>query len=547
MRLQVVHPSHISHESKQSEPTMRLITTITAVLLTQLTFLHPASAQDDNSRQPTQLAQYPGAPLEDRNGNLWFSTVLKGLIKYDGTTFTNYTTDQALPSNMIRGMLEAHDGTLYFATSEGLVTYDGKSFDTMTKYEPLKVKRDFNEHGNHRNLSGVTIDRNGTLWIATLDGAFKHDGNKFVKFPMPVTAPEGKYEFASKKVSRIYQDQQDNLWFATDGAGVIKYDGQSMTIYTSKDHGLASDNVNSIFQDSKGDYWFGTANGGISHYDGKTFTTHLRESEHSIHHGYGRFFSIIEDSQGDIWFGAAYSRGGVYRYDGNDFQYLSTESGLGNGGVPSIRKDRSGNLWFGTTAGVYHYDGDRFINFTQDNPVLPVYQDPLKDWPEETFPLPPGFAPDLPTGSESLLFHPNWRKPNTEEYWSYAFVMSIDEPAPDTERIDELLETYYTGLMSAFGVQKGTGKEAGSEQAQVEVTQSSPNHYTATMSLIDGFATFEPITINLKINTKAQPDNHALVSVQLSKQPTDHPVWKSLQAAIDRIMETEFADSHEDE
>lgn len=349
------------------------------LILHMMLFSSPAIAQDttpqDTTQAPIQLAQYPGAPLEDRNGNLWFSTVLEGLIKYDGTNFTNYTTEQGLPSNMIRGMLEADDGTLYFGTSEGLATYDGKSFATMTEYEPLEVKRDWNEHGNHRNLSGVTIDRNGNLWIATLDGAFKHDGNKFVKFPMPVTAPKDKFEFGPNKVSRIYEDQQGSLWFATDGAGVIKYDGQSMAIYTVKDHGLASDNVSTILQDSNGHYWFGTANGGISHYDGNTFTTHLKEKEHSIHHGYGRYLTIVEDQQGHIWFGAAYSRGGVYRYDGADFQYLSTESGLGNGGVPSIRKDRSGNLWFGTTAGVYHYDGTKFINFTKDNPILPTHQD----------------------------------------------------------------------------------------------------------------------------------------------------------------------------
>lgn len=546
--VQLEHPAqqlktgdHTMHRTIQERIIIPLMLLIAA-------FHQPAIAQQtEPNKPPTQLAQYPGAPLEDRNGNLWFSSVLKGLIKYDGTSFTNYTTKQGLPSNMMRGMLEADDGTLYFATSEGLVTYDGNAFTNLTQYEPLKIKRSWNEQGDHRNLNEVIIDRNGTLWIATSDGVFKHDGNKFIRFPMPVIAPKGKYEFASNNVSCIYEDREGKLWFGTDGAGVIKYDGESMAIFTSKQHGLASDNVSAILQDSTGDYWFGTANGGVSHYDGKTFTTHLREKKHSIHHGWGRYLSIIEDRQGNIWFGAAYSKGGVYRYDGTDFQYISTESGLGNGGVPSIRQDRSGNLWFGTTAGVYHYDGTKFINFTKNNPVLPVYQDPLKDWPEETFDLPPGFAPDLPNGSESLLFHPNWRKPHTQEYWSYAFVMSIDEPVPDIDRVDKLLETYYTGLMSAFGVQKGVGKETGNEQAQVEVAQSSPNHYTATMNLIDGFATFKPITINIKVKTIPDTDTHSLVSIQLSKQPTDHPVWKSLQTAIDRIMETEFADPQADE
>ncbi|MFT5735446.1 MAG: ligand-binding sensor domain-containing protein [Planctomycetota bacterium] len=36
---------------------------------------------------------------------------------------------------------------------------------------------------------------------------------------------------------------------------------------------------------------------------------------------------------------------------------------LGDGSIPSIREDRAGKLWFGTTWGVFRLEGERFVPF----------------------------------------------------------------------------------------------------------------------------------------------------------------------------------------
>ena len=331
-------------------------------------------AQDDGAGdvEPIQISQYPSAPFEDRDGNLWFSTVLEGLIRFDGEEFVAFTKEDGLGSDMLRGIVEDDEGVLWIGTSGGLTTYDGDTFTTLTNYEPIKVTQGWFEHGNHRDLSGVMIDSRGGVWITTADGVFRFDGEMFSRFEMPVIAVDQRWIYTPRKVSCVYEDQGGDLWFGTDGAGSVRWDGKTMVVYTMKTHGLASDNVSKIFQDSRGEYWFGTANGGVSHFDGDIFTTHLRSKEYSQHSGWGRYFAIHEDRQGNVWFGAAYEGGGVYRYDGVSFEYLSTNEGLGLGGVPSIREDKDGNLWFGTTAGVYHYDGERFVNFTRNNPQLPA-------------------------------------------------------------------------------------------------------------------------------------------------------------------------------
>jgi hypothetical protein len=146
----------------------------------------------------------------------------------------------------------------------------------------------------------------------------------------------------------------------------------------------------------------------------------------------------------------------------------------------------------------------------------------LDGWPAETFALPPDFAPELPTGTESLRFAPGWRDPGAEDFWSYAFVMWINEPAPGAARIDDLLEKYYNGLMASFAA--GSGKDISGAPARVDVVRTEPNRYEARMHVIDAFATFEPIDLHVVVDTIAETDASSILRIQVSPQPKEHAI-----------------------
>ncbi|MFT5735445.1 MAG: hypothetical protein ACJA2W_003722 [Planctomycetota bacterium] len=46
--------------------------------------------------RPDALFQYPGAPYEDRKGHLWFSTVMAGLVRFDGQAFRYFSKKEGL-------------------------------------------------------------------------------------------------------------------------------------------------------------------------------------------------------------------------------------------------------------------------------------------------------------------------------------------------------------------------------------------------------------------------------------------------------------------
>jgi len=76
--------------------------------------------------------------LEDKNGNIWFSTDGGGVSKYDGRSFLHYTEEEGLSNNYLVSMIEDKNGNLWFGTwGGGISLYDGNSFTHFTEEEGL--------------------------------------------------------------------------------------------------------------------------------------------------------------------------------------------------------------------------------------------------------------------------------------------------------------------------------------------------------------------------------------------------------------------------
>jgi len=184
---------------------------------------------------------------------------------------------------------------------------------------------------------------------------------------------------AENWVLDIHQDPDGTMWFATNGGGVSRYDGNQFKTFTTKD-GLVDDRVTTIYRDDDGVLWFGT-NGGVSRYDGKSFSNFTTKDglvDNLV-------AAICRDQNGVMWFGTGWwSRGGsgLSRYDGQEFKTFTTKDGLANNHVTAIHRDPDGTMWFGTRGGVSHYDGKKFVNLTPEDGLLnshsisDIYRDP---------------------------------------------------------------------------------------------------------------------------------------------------------------------------
>ena len=297
--------------------------------------------------------------LQDSRGDIWFSTLGGGVCRYDGHSFTTFTTADGLAGDWVWPMLEDRVGNLWFGTSnyrfaadgkgKGISRYDGKTFTTFTMADGLAGDQ----------VMAIEEDRQGHLWFGTWDnGVSRYDGQTFTTFTMA----DG---LVDNRVQVIKEDRQGDLWFGTRWC-ISRYDGQNFTSFTIAD-GLVHRQVWSIEEDRQGRLWFGTRLGGVSRFDGQSFTTII--STEASGESYGTtMFDALQDREGNMWFSAFPF--GLNRYDGQHFTAFTTADGLSNNQVMDILEDREGTLWIATFGGgVSRYDGGRFTEFTTEQGV----------------------------------------------------------------------------------------------------------------------------------------------------------------------------------
>ena len=114
----------------------------------------PAPRPDRVTRCLTVLA---ALILEDRAGNMWFSTLGAGACRYDGQTFTAFGEDRGLSINdlpcpcggvwkyrnfhgpngaHVQEFFQDRDGILWFGCSGGLFRLDGERMVNVTRDGP---------------------------------------------------------------------------------------------------------------------------------------------------------------------------------------------------------------------------------------------------------------------------------------------------------------------------------------------------------------------------------------------------------------------------
>ena len=74
---------------------------------------------------------------KDNKGDLWFIIYRKGIGKFDGESFTTYTTQQGLPSDTIENLMVDRQGKLWLnSRNGGIGTFDGKTYKAFTEVDP---------------------------------------------------------------------------------------------------------------------------------------------------------------------------------------------------------------------------------------------------------------------------------------------------------------------------------------------------------------------------------------------------------------------------
>lgn len=302
-----------------------------------------------------QLTEYVRRIYHDTKGRYWFGSNGDGIYRYDpsaqSVALRLFSKSDGLAGTQVTGIVEDSTGHIWIATSGGVSRYDGHTFTNYTTKDGLPVD----------GCWSIFIAKDGTIWVGTAAGLCRSQPGgaagappSFVTVALPTTQEGGYW------VSSIVQDSKGDLWFATREAGAFRYDGHSFQWFMTKD-GLPDNELAGMLVDGKDDLWFGSMSGGLTHYDRNTM-----EVIAAPQIGNNEVWTVFQDRDGDIWFS---SEGfGVYRYDGTTMRNYSTKEGLGVLAVQTIHQDREGRMWFGGGGGLYRLEGDSMVHVKRNGP-----------------------------------------------------------------------------------------------------------------------------------------------------------------------------------
>ncbi len=290
----------------------------------------------------------------------------------NGIKFERLNVEDGLPSNFTSSVIQDDQGFMWFATKNGLAKYDGTEF-IVYKYDPDNI----NSLSNNYTWF-LLKDRIGNLWIATSGGGLNKFDPKTETFTRYQHNSNDPNSLISDNIQSIYEDNNGTIWVLVYNNGFSKFD-QSKNSFTNYRHdpnnpnSLSNNTTYSISQGNDDILWISTYGGGLNKFDIKTETfTHYRHDEtnpNSLANDSLR--TILVDKSGILWLA---TESGLDKYDPNTEKFIHYQhdkyNGLSHNLVTSIYEDSKGKLWIGTLGGglnQFDRSNDKFTHYQEES------------------------------------------------------------------------------------------------------------------------------------------------------------------------------------
>jgi ligand-binding sensor domain-containing protein len=218
------------------------------------TLISPLSNVPSGSSSGSFDEVYEGgitALLQASDGAIWAAST-QGVIRLDNASRQTWTVSEGLADNIARALLEAQDRTIWAGTDQGISRWNGNTWQTL----PYAIEADTDGY----RITDILLEKSdNTVWATTWEGVARWDGSVWQAWPVARGLPH------HEGVRALLETRDGILWVGTWGGGVKRWDGDDWRSYTVTD-GLSANRVQVLLESPDGTLWAGTF-GGVSHYD----------------------------------------------------------------------------------------------------------------------------------------------------------------------------------------------------------------------------------------------------------------------------------------
>ncbi len=287
---------------------------------------------------------------------MWAGTRGKGVIRITATNkITAFGEKEGLAGSSVRA-LWCDGESLWVAAEAGLQRFSDGPAITLTTHDGLSSNL----------VYGLAQAPDGTLWIGTRGGGINRLRNG------EITTYTVKNGLPSDFIGGLFLDEDNTLWVGTSGGLAALRPSGAITTYTDR-NGLSHPVVGAIFRDRHRNLWIGTLDGtmhrftpGAGNRPFRVFMLDRITTSRQIH-------QIFEDRSGRLWVAAQF---GLALFNQGYVKIKGSDEGLPHPMVLTIAEDRDLNIWAGiyhSGIALIREDHVRFFSPRQGFPASDVF------------------------------------------------------------------------------------------------------------------------------------------------------------------------------
>lgn len=300
----------------------------------------------DRSSQPLMGSNTIWSLAATPDGAIWFGTHEGGLYRLDNNDrlqrfLPEANNPRSVPAASVPYLATLADGSLWVGTKHGVARWTGTDFERIGgDLVPSLL------------INGLTAEPDGSLWISTLAGAtVRRPDGRFESVPW--TLPAG-----DQVLGMMLRDEQGGHWLDTRSGLGRGIDGryQTVPLYSAIARGLVRPNWTGAYEDREGGIWLASTNAGLWHLLPRWWQfsvfSRLEDDPSSLRNSY--VLGTSPSSNGGVW--TVGSHGALDRFNprtGVIEQHRTFVNGMH--WLTSVREDRQGQVWVGSTDALMRY------------------------------------------------------------------------------------------------------------------------------------------------------------------------------------------------